>query len=534
MSRDARAAAVTAVPAVAAVAAVTGKAKPDGFTVATMKTLIHRGGKSASCRVETSTGGVTVEWPDGKAVTSGIPPKVSAFAAGQVSLVDLKPAERIAALTDLLNATPDEADLTHAMERLGYSTETIERVWRKIETDGFDAAHAEIKVATAKIKGGWEEVTGENYGEKKAEGFAPEGWTDDLAELTAEQLSAEIDIARKAYEKAIAHGAVNESEISRLEALIAAPPPDLEGLKAEVESARVSTDAAQNAHANCPPSEERPLPCPHCAAPIALHRENAGVVRLVKAETMSDGEREDRRKRRWALEKASQDAHRVWNSALSTLRVAEETIQTRAEAVEKLAQRRDGQAFDVAGARADVACAENRLRLRDTKTKADEIHAKIKRNLELLDVLAPEGLRREKLANKLVGFGKDHLDPVGSAAGWGEIRFAESDLGLTYGGRPWALLAASEKYRLRVALQIATAQIDGSEVVFIDGADILDAVGRNGLFNALRQSCPCKAVVGMTINRPDLVPDLADSGMGRSYWIENAQATPLSSKIAAE
>ena len=103
----------------------------------------------------------------------------------------------------------------------------------------------------------------------------------------------------------------------------------------------------------------------------------------------------------------------------------------------------------------------------------------------------------------------------------------------TYAGRSYGLLAESERYRCRVALQLAMAGVDGSDAVVIDGADILDRHARNGLMKAATKHAPA-AVVAMTANTPTDVPDLAQHGLGETLWLDAGRAaSPAEAKEAA-
>jgi len=97
---------------------------------------------------------------------------------------------------------------------------------------------------------------------------------------------------------------------------------------------------------------------------------------------------------------------------------------------------------------------------------------------------------------------------------------------IEYGGRPYGLLSSSEQYRVRAALAVAMAQLDGSELVILDGADILDAPSRSGLFGLL-ESVGIPALVTMTLARREQVPDLAAAELGRSYWLSAGVVEPL-------
>ena len=70
------------------------------------------------------------------------------------------------------------------------------------------------------------------------------------------------------------------------------------------------------------------------------------------------------------------------------------------------------------------------------------------------------------------------------------------------------------------------AQLDGSAMVVLDAADVLDGPTRSGLF-ALLEEAGLPALVCMTLSRREQLPDLAAAGLGASWWIEDGVAQPL-------
>jgi hypothetical protein len=99
-------------------------------------------------------------------------------------------------------------------------------------------------------------------------------------------------------------------------------------------------------------------------------------------------------------------------------------------------------------------------------------------------------------------------------------------------GQPYALLSESEKFLANAALQIAIAQVDGSEIIIVDGIDVLvDRSLRNGLVSVLL-GLAVPVIVGCAFNSESEVPDLGDFG-GIAYWCENGTARMMHQKVAA-
>jgi hypothetical protein len=137
----------------------------------------------------------------------------------------------------------------------------------------------------------------------------------------------------------------------------------------------------------------------------------------------------------------------------------------------------------------------------------------------VLGILAPDGLRAAKLARVIELFNIAQLDRLSLAAGWNQVAI-DAEMTVTYAGRPYPLLSTSEQYRTRAVLQVAMAHLDGSAMVVIDAADVLDGTSRSGLFAMLEES-GLPAIVCMTLTRREQVPDLETAGFGVSYWLDS-------------
>lgn len=208
-------------------------------------------------------------------------------------------------------------------------------------------------------------------------------------------------------------------------------------------------------------------------------------------------------------------------SAVSAARDSARAVAAATEAHDKLQSLPDAEVIDVQSLRDELSEAEIAAHESDRVKQAAAYHQKILDNQLLIDELAPTGLRQRKLADCLTAL-NGRLFDVCTAAGWSPVEVGD-DLSATLNGRPYILLSESEKFRVRVSLQVVLAGYDGSGVVIVDAADILDRAGRNGLIRMLaRGGVP--ALVCMTIDEREKVPNLAKIG-GRSYWMEGSVLT---------
>ena len=91
------------------------------------------------------------------------------------------------------------------------------------------------------------------------------------------------------------------------------------------------------------------------------------------------------------------------------------------------------------------------------------------------------------------------------------------------GGRPYIALSESERWRVDAILALVLAGLDGSCLVLLDRADVLDASGRDALFSTL-MAADLGAIVAMTRNKASMAPDLAGHRAGVAMWVEDGIA----------
>ena len=91
------------------------------------------------------------------------------------------------------------------------------------------------------------------------------------------------------------------------------------------------------------------------------------------------------------------------------------------------------------------------------------------------------------------------------------------NMSISVAGLPYELRSTAEQYRARVALQIVLAGIDGSAMLVIDAADVLDKPGRNGLIKAVLAS-GIPSIIAMTYNAAS---DAPRADFMETYWAED-------------
>ncbi|MEQ9131141.1 MAG: hypothetical protein RJQ08_13455 [Salinisphaeraceae bacterium] len=488
--------------------------------------LVREGADGGYVKISDGGDPRIIEWPKAAITGNEDAPQASGYAVGLTHLLDLDDKARATALADYVDTAPNEGDLIAAMFDAGYSDKAALQVWKAIDKDGWDTTHGKAREHSTKLKGQWEGATGEKYGAKKAAGWTPANLPE---ETDRDKLAAAVDKARAAVKAAVGKVAVSDDEIARLKARAEADLPDGDSLQKLEDKLQAQRDDARQKLAELPePLGDGPATadCPACGATLSATTENGLALHVhdEKADKAAAKKAEKADAERAKLKELVQELTQEIGNLQGQIRDADQARKAAEDARKRLAEidgADKGQGGDaVAEAESAEAEALAALTAFDAKALADKLHADITKNDKLAAVLAPDGLRRRKLADGLESLNAK-LAAASRAASWPIVRL-DDNLKAHYGTRPLWAASASGQWRARVVLQTVMAMIDQSAAVVIDEADILDFHGRNGLIELLRFA-DMPALVCMTVNKPALVPDLAANRIGQSYWIEKGE-----------
>jgi hypothetical protein len=447
--------------------------------------------------------------------------------------------DRAAYFLDLLKAEPTEADFLAACDADGLDKIIAETWWTKVQKLGWDSALQDCVTLGTKTKGKWEQVTGEKYGTKKAEGWTPHDW-DPL--WAGEDAEAKREAAQAALDRALAQGGADEAERKRLQVIVDQATPDLEALETAHQEAMEAMSAARDKLADAPTANDGDRqPCPHCGEAILLerHRDRASdlVITLKKPDgaALTPKEKEARRLARVDLEAAVRQAEGLVNETREDVAAAKRKLAEIEDAETNLAAMGEavaatGPAADTQALRAEVQKWERIKGDQERIQQAADHHATIGRLILAKSILEPSGLRLRKLTDTLSIF-NDRMAAFCEAAGWKPVTI-HPDMSISEGPYHERMVSSSGLWRIGCAIQAAAIQIDGCPILVLDGAEILDRDGRNGLFRVLLDQ-GLATVMAMTAADPAKVPDLAAHGMGHSYWVEGGISMPLSEARAA-
>ena len=496
---------------------------------------------------------IGIAFPKAERRTEGTVPQVSAYAAGIESFFDAKPDERASLMIRYLKAAPSLADLSRDLADINFPVQeddtdqkaanerAIKALFEDIEIKGWDAVYNELKQQWTRAKGAWEQISGERYGAAKIHSWRPAVLP---ADAEHRHLVAALEEAEANLSEARAKQTLSGAERERLQAEVADHGYRVSArdkAKEELAEAEAAVNAAELARKKLPSVDgqsDHTCPCCNAALNISVVGNEVRSITAVEAEQLS---KDELKKRRSAIAQADGElanARAKVNelnrkiAGLETQITASETAKKKLSELEGCSAEESAKIAEAITASNDaVAKARGELRALEAFEAAKVKAAEIERLGVIGKCLAPDGCRQRKLAESLDAFNDSYLAPVCDDAGWRRI-VLNADLDVTYNGKRFSLLSESEQWRCRVAMQVAMARLDGSELVIIDGADILDIPNRQGLFMATSK-CGLKVLIAATFSKPDSAPKLPPE-IGHCYWIENGETRPLVPAQAAQ
>jgi hypothetical protein len=483
-------------------AALTGECPVKDLKKQDYKYLVKIGKTTANIEIKNENGRAVMQFPDGKGYTDGSPPFTSVYASGLQSPLDMKKSDATECWISLLKAEPTIEDLEKELAKEGVAN--CDGVVKAVAAKGWDGAVAQFKEEGTKLKGKWESITGERYGTSKGESWQPEGLS--LTD-TREGLEGALNAKKTAYDESIKTNAISDYERAGL----AAKATNIKELKTKL--AEAEKDNYKKIHeANSAEQKyidmqnaENPYKCPHCGKMVKIDGK-----KLIPADAPATniGINVDKIiKEQKEKETACKESYQKVAAIKAELKSAEDALQ-------KLNSSTVAEPNTTAAD--ELQAAKNALAAYDAHCEAIEVHKKIISYIEIVKLLAPEGLRKRHLESALRGF-NNTLKKLCEEAEWGTVAI-EPDLSVSFEEKPYLLLSESEQYRTRCTIQAALAMLDKSELLIFDRADLLTKKGRNGLF-ALCIKTGLRSIIFLSANDKTDIPNLTDSNT--TFWIDN-------------
>jgi hypothetical protein len=192
---------------------LTGEKMPPKVPQTEAAKLVNDTQKIALLRLESETGSRIVEYPSIK-IKGSANVWASKVATGYENPVDMTDIKRAEFYSELLKTEATQDDLKAAIKDVTLTEEGFQKLWKTIQTSGWDGAFKDAKDKGTELKGQWKQVAGETYGEIKAEGWRPTGIIPPAC--PPEEIEATLAELRKERDLVIKQTAVDENEIIKL------------------------------------------------------------------------------------------------------------------------------------------------------------------------------------------------------------------------------------------------------------------------------------------------------------------------------
>lgn len=503
--------------------------------------LVRDGAPAGSAAITWEDGGQRVTWPEAEVQTQGKARFLgSALGIGAVRWMDVPEKRRAAEMAERLQLQPTKEHLVAFLREKEVKQETIDFVWTMVDEQGWDAAHRKAQDQASKLRGRWEQVSGQTFGSQKAAKWRPI-LLDEAEVYTEEAAAAAVKKAKEEVEALLIAGAISEEEVRRArEASENLGPAQARQKAAQQKIAELDAaiEKATEALAKIGPTDVavHTYPCPHCERPVWLNREAPNEpYRLVKPPpTLAADELKRRRLETQALEQTirqKQDAiaaaTRDAAQALAEIQAAQAATARLAE-IEAMPKANDEKLAEARGAQ---ATAEAVLDAVKAWKAAEAIYADWLRTQPIIEALAPAGVRAKRVAEAVQAF-NERLAKISARAAFPVVSVTpETDAMLA--GRPYGLLSESERWRVDLVLTLALAELEHASLVLVDRLDMLHPQARPGVFMALHE-VGIPAVVACTAKDAAQLPALhrvnvpgTSVPFGRTYWLEDGRLSPV-------
>lgn len=411
---------------------------------------------------------------------------------------------------------------------------------------GFPAANKLATENASQSRGAWKTVTGETYGDKKAETWAPamvepvnvQALADAAATISATEaliadLNGRLGAARENMRNAQANAANNQAlkekadQLPRLRKKLEVDQAELEKWEAKLAEAKASIAPAKiskpatriddalvdafavvasgwlelvgktqgvvnnfnvcenwDAHAGLVNRTAAHLSTYKAQHGEPLAQEEDEEPAAIEAPSIAEIERARDTYRR-AVENDRRDIAAAEHAAeqIPNCRV----IGADDTVINDIQNQINAKRMHLTGAQGELSKLEAQDRAyQENKVaakKAAQYHRDVVEWTAIADALSPSGIPSEILAGALRP-ANDYLHELAQFANWKRVQIG-TEMEITADGRPYALLSESEKWRTDCLLALTVAKLSGLKIALLDRFDVLDSTGRNDVIDLL-------------------------------------------------
>jgi hypothetical protein len=527
----------------------------EGWRKADLIELVHGEQGQASILGEFDRGKATMVWPEGTYETQGAVPYCSPTAAGMLSanLAAMDEKKRAEALGNLLLTRITLEDFRAALPEFPSPPPPAEEgkapmqdipalLQASTKNKGWKATLDGARANLLGYKHKWQELTGEPWGSQKMLAWRPAGWTPSMEGLTMSAAQAALEAAADADRTASEGVQQTTGEIARLQALANTIP----GLLQQVENAKQTQlqeeeklAAAVEVKGKLPliVADMKPIACPHCQGEIVVNQRKRGAASwftLHKPEEANISEAQLKK-----LRTAHQDADQQIENAEAATRRAGIAVLTAnndldvAQKAEAALQAIEGvDTIKIEAARNQLQKAQANVTMLQQVAQSRKLAKIIGQCLQIIEALEATGIRKTVMERYLPEFNQE-LAQISEQLRIPPVLISADGFEVMIGKKRYRNEADSEQFRCRIALQIATAKIDGSSVVLIDNDVDMDRAYYGSVVKALL-SRGLDGIISVRANPGEKPPfntansrDAAIRQKVNSYWVEGGTAKLL-------
>lgn len=488
--------------------------------------LVTEGAESGFAEVEIDgTVRAFVTLPDGKTtpLTEYVPPTALPYVLDAQRFAKMEPNERRAFLFGLMGLSAGGAEVKKRLLAKGCNDKKVEAIMPMLRA-GFDAVHKEAQAKARDEKAAWRTITGETYGDKKAATWAAEKTAFDAAALAdlqqrlaatdaglaaANQRMGALQADHKRHAEAahrLAELREKGSRYARIADKLVRDETELKEWEAKVETARQRASGGRKvglvhdlAHSL---NESLRMAIPFgemdtnqreqlAEANVVLGKysaEHGSIESAGAGDTEARNKLPEYEKALHLLQSAVVNDKRdladadAAAKAIAELEAANGTAPDEAEvhAARKHLDDLKAERSDIAAKLAGQQDAERQAKQAEDRTaKALAAHESVLAWIAIADALAPDGIPGEMLAEALTPL-NERLTDAAEISEWPDVTVTR-DMQVLAGGRPYALLSESEKWRADAMLAEAVAHLSKIKLLVLDRLDVLDLKGREDL-----------------------------------------------------
>ncbi len=486
--------------------------------------LITDGADGANVVLQTSAGEVAVAIAASGRIADSLkgvelPPALPYVLDGQ-RFARMTPEERRGFLFGLMGLSAGGDEVRKRLAARGCDVQRAEAVMPMLRA-GFDAAAKEAATKAREAKASWREITGETYGEKKAEGWRPALVNFDEKQLRAAEAALEateagleaanqrlgkLQLAQTQHRQAEQRAAglrekagrrqriteklkLDRAELAEWEPKLARVQAAAQPKVGLVHDLARATDSLLREFASAGYGGETEVHEEARAALGAYEREHGPLAKTTAHDAEVAPKLQQYEKAvalyRSAVANGERDLAEADAAAVALEQLdAGERAPDQAE-VDAAARHRDDLKAEKGVNAAKVAqlrAAEREERQAVEKIKrATAAHQSVVAWAAIADALGPGGIPGEILTEALDPL-NERLAQSALDTEWMQVGVdGEMQISVGSAGRPYALLSESEKWRVDAMLAEAIAHLSGLRMLVLDRMDVLDLQGRQDL-----------------------------------------------------